>query len=325
MNRRFVCAMLNSPSVRKAATAQISGVGRPRLNLAKIRSIVLPIPPAREQERIVAVIDEQFSRLDLADAALRSARQRCALLHKRLLWTLNDWPLVALAELLAQPLSNGRSVPTAENGSSFPVLRLTALRRGTIDLTQRKRGAWQRRDAERFLVQRGDFLIARGNGSLPLVGRGGLVEIEPDEVAYPDTMIRARVDRDRMSPEFLRCVWDSSVVRRQIERAAKTTAGIYKVNQRDLGALDIPAPSLEDQSVLVSELERQKSILDSLTISIDHALARSKHLRWAVLDRASSGQLVRQDETDEPASEFLARVCAEHIGVSRTHQRRKQS
>ena len=321
MNPRFVSAMLNSPPVRKDATAQISGVGRPRLNLAKIRSICLRVPPLKEQERIVEAIEEQFSRLDTAEKLLRSALQRCDVLYRSFMRTLEEWPLVPLADLLEKPLANGRSVPTAENGSGFPVLRLTALRNGFVDLSERKVGAWGRREAERYIVQEGDFLIARGNGSLALVGRGGLVTADPDAVAYPDTMIRARVDRKQMSPEFLRWVWNSSTVRRQIESAAKTTAGIHKVNQQDLGRVAVPFPPPEVQGTIVGDLERQQSILQALNKSIHQALVRSNHLRRSILESAFSGRLVPQDPNDEPAFELLARIASDHRKTAKPRRR----
>lgn len=324
MDARFVSAMLNSPPVRKDATAQISGVGRPRLNLAKIRSIRLPVPPVKEQERIVAAIEVQFSRLEAAKQLLRSALQRRDVLYRSFMRTLEEWPLVPLATLLEKPLANGRSVPTAENGSGFPVLRLTALRDGFVDLSERKLGAWGRREAERYIVQEGDFLIARGNGSLALVGRGGLVTADPDGVAYPDTMIRARVDQKQMSPEFLRWVWSSSGVRRQIESAAKTTAGIYKVNQQDLGGVAVPVPPPEVQGAIVKDLGRQQSVLEALTRSIHQALARSNHLRRSILEHAFAGELVPQDPDDEPAPELLERIASDHR-TSTTRRRRPRA
>ncbi|MGH8303086.1 MAG: hypothetical protein ACRET5_16655, partial [Steroidobacteraceae bacterium] len=78
-----------------------------------------------EQERIVVAIEEQLSRLDTAEKLLRSALERCDVLYRSFMRTLEKWPLVPLADLLENPLANGRSVPTAEKGSGFPVLRLT--------------------------------------------------------------------------------------------------------------------------------------------------------------------------------------------------------
>lgn len=282
------------------------------------------LPPLLEQGRIVAAIEEQFSRLDTAEQLLRSALRRRDVLYRSFMRTLEEWPLVPLSALLEQPLANGRSVPTAENGSGFPVLRLTALRDGFVDLSERKLGAWGRREAERYIVQEGDFLIARGNGSLALVGRGGLVTADPDGVAYPDTMIRARVDQKHISPEFLRWVWSSSTVRRQLESAAKTTAGIYKVNQQDLGGVAVPVPPPEVQGAIVEDLGRQQSVLDALTRSIHQALARSSQLRRSILEHAFAGKLVPQDPDDEPAPEQLERIAPDHR-TSTTRRRRQRA
>ena len=318
-SNRFLLHALNWTDYRRF----VNGTTRLKLTQAAMNVIPVPLPPLVEQQRIVAAIEEQLSRLDTAEQLLRSALQRCGVLYRSFMRTLEEWPLVPLADLLEKPLANGRSVPTAENGSGFPVLRLTALRNGFVDLSERKVGAWGRRDAERYIVQEGDFLIARGNGSLALVGRGGLVTADPDAVAYPDTMIRARVDRKQMSPEFLRWVWDSSTVRRQIERAAKTTAGIHKVNQQDLGHVAVPLPPPEVQGAIVGDLERQQSILQALTKSIHQALGRSNQLRRSVLECAFSGRLVPQDPNDEPAPELLARIASDHRKTAKPRRRQR--
>jgi len=86
VNARLVQHLMNSPQVREAAAHLISGVGRPRLNLGKVGNIQIPLPPAPEQNRIVAAIEEQFSRVDAGVAALGRVRQnlermRAAMLH----------------------------------------------------------------------------------------------------------------------------------------------------------------------------------------------------------------------------------------------------
>ena len=138
-----------------------------------------------------------------------------------------SWCWATVDQLLTDPLSNGRSVKSAESG--FPVLRLTALRNGEVEQDECKIGAWTKEDAQQFLVRQGDILVARGNGSIKLVGMGGLVRRLKSPVAYPDTMIRVRLSR-RVNREFFCFVWNSQIVRTQIEEKARTTAGIFKVN-----------------------------------------------------------------------------------------------
>lgn len=279
------------------------------------------LPPLPEQERIVAAIEEQFSRLDAAEAALRETLGKSNVLTKGLIQAAEQGQRTQFRDLLLEPLVNGRSVPTAASG--FPVLRLTALRDGRIDLSERKTGAWSKADAERFLVRKGDFFIARGNGSLALVGRGALLEVEPDHVAFPDTMIRARVNDRRIDPRFLQIVWNGPETRSQIENAARTTAGIYKVNQRDLERIVLPVPPLALQRTIINTHEQRVTVLDALMTAIDHALVRSNHLRRAILNEAFTGRLVPQDPNDEPASELLDRLAVQRADAPKSRRRQR--
>lgn len=258
----------------------------------QLRRVPVPLPPLNEQHRIVDVLEDHVSRLDAAEAYLNAAQQRDAVLHDQLLARALDavpGDDAVLGDFLAVGLANGKSVPTHKGG--FPVLRLTSLREGRIDLAERKDGAWTASDAARFLVQRGDFLISRGNGSLRLVGRGGLVVEDPDPVAFPDTLIRARPQTALLSPEFLSLVWNSPSVRHQIEKAARTTAGIFKVNQKDLAAIRLTVPTLADQERVVSAVGESRTALARLADDVAHARTRSQSLRRSLLTAAFSGGL----------------------------------
>lgn len=222
------------------------------------------------------------------------------------------WCWASLQQLLREPLTNGRSVPDAPSG--FPVLRLTALKGDQVDLSERKIGQWSPHEARAFLVNRGDFLVARGNGSIRLVGRGGLVTVDPDPVAFPDTLIRVRVEAAHFSPRLLAVLWNSPLVRLHIERRAKTTAGIHKVNQADLELTPLPlAPRLE-QERLLTELDRCFSIGDGMLDGMETQERRCSRLRQSILKWAFEGRLVDQDPSDEPASTVLERIRKETAG-----------
>ncbi len=201
------------------------------------------------------------------------------------------WCWAAVDELLSEGLTNGRSVPTDDAG--FPVLRLTALRGGEFDLAQRKGGAWTAAEARPYLVQEGDFLVSRGNGSIDLVARGGLVRGRPDPVAFPDTLIRVRVHR-MLLRDYLALVWAGPGVRRQIERRAKTTAGIYKVSQGDLERVVLPVPPIGEQDVIVRTTRGRLALLAERERSHGIAAAALQQLGQAVLARAFRGDLVPQ-------------------------------
>jgi type I restriction enzyme S subunit len=200
-------------------------------------------------------------------------------------------------------------VPTAEVGAK--VLRLTAVKEGKIDLRECKIGAWSDEDAKQFAVVEGDLLIVRGNGSLTLVGRAGLVGHVVGQVAYPDTMIRLRVVDTVVSPSWVGLVWNSHVVRSHMERRARTSAGIYKISQPDIVSAPVPVPGLSEQARIGEAFAQQLEQISSAQTALEMGLRQSTAQRQNILRAAFAGQLVSQDPNDEPASVLLARVRAE--------------
>jgi type I restriction enzyme S subunit len=85
VNASFVAAMLNSLPVRRQAAAQISGVGRPRLNLAKLRQLRIPLPGLEEQDRIARELDLHESMVSSVGSGVQRAIVRSARLRRAIL------------------------------------------------------------------------------------------------------------------------------------------------------------------------------------------------------------------------------------------------
>ncbi|MFE2373384.1 restriction endonuclease subunit S [Streptomyces sp. NPDC059398] len=312
ISRDWLAHLLSSPYIRSQISRRATGTKDSMRNISQsaIAEIECMVPPLGEQRRIVSALEEQLSRVDAAEKILYDSAHRIErYLQSSLRRMTLSYRSVRLGDVLADGLTNGRSVPTRTGG--FPVLRLTALSGPYANLAQRKEGDWEATDAEPFLVKPGDFLISRGNGSVSLVGRGSLVSEVEDPVAYPDTMIRARLKREDIYPEYLRIIWSSMHVRQQIERQARTTAGIHKVNQKILGAVEFPLPDLLTQKEICarwSEIEEKGDLLSRTVVASKH---RSTSLQRSLLSDAFTGRLVPQDPSDESADAVLARIRVE--------------
>lgn len=76
---------LNADPTHKRAALLIHGVGRPRLNLGEIKSIILPLPPLTEQEQIVAEVERRLSVADDAEARVAAGLKRAARLRQSIL------------------------------------------------------------------------------------------------------------------------------------------------------------------------------------------------------------------------------------------------
>jgi len=221
------------------------------------------------------------------------------------------WVWASVDQLSPDDLANGRSVPTADVGAK--VLRLTAVKDGRIDLRECKVGAWSVEDAKQFAVAEGDMLIVRGNGSLTLVGRAGLVGQVGEQVAYPDTMIRLRLVNSVVSESWVGLVWDSYCVRTHLERRARTSAGIYKIAQPDIVSAPIPVPGLPEQVHVREMFARQVEQISAMQTTLEVGLKQSTAQRQNILRAAFAGQLVPQNPNDEPASVLLDRIRTERV------------
>ena len=300
----FIQQYLSSPEFRDWIRLSVEGAtgSHTRAKSGPILQQPIPVAPLAEQERIVAAIEEHFSRLDTADKSMAAPSLRAAqLLESALQTELGIAKALSqpLHRFLTEPLANGRSVPTAEE-HGFPVLRLTCLKDGWVDTSESKQGNFGKIEHRRYQVEPSDFLISWGNGSLHLVGIGGLVPHGALPVAYPDTLIRARVDRTRLRPEFLSLIWNSRIVRRQMESQARTTAGIYKVNQSMIGNVLLPAPSPSVQDRVVQRLEIVRHTVSHLDTEVERYHLQSAALRRSILSTAFSGR-ARASESDRRA------------------------
>jgi type I restriction enzyme, S subunit len=76
---------LNSDPVRKRTKNIVHGVGRPRLNLSEIKSVLLPLPPEPEQQRIVAEIERRISVLEGIECTIDIGFARASRLRQTLL------------------------------------------------------------------------------------------------------------------------------------------------------------------------------------------------------------------------------------------------
>jgi type I restriction enzyme, S subunit len=85
LSAKFVSYALNSDPVRRRTRALVHGVGRPRLNLGEIKSIIIPVPPLLEQTRIVAEVERRLSIIDELNAVVATNLQRATRLRQSIL------------------------------------------------------------------------------------------------------------------------------------------------------------------------------------------------------------------------------------------------
>ena len=86
---------------------------------------------------------------------------------------------------------------------------------------------------------------------------------------------------------------------------------MQNLNQTILKNMIIGLPPYQEQMSIVAEVERQFSLIESMSSKMEINDLRSSRLRQAILERAFSGNLVPQDLDDEPASKLLEKIHME--------------
>lgn len=163
------------------------------------------------------------------------------------------YPLVEGYDCIKE-IIHGCSASPSPVPTSLEILKISAVTRGMLDLSERKYFPENARFREQFSLRAGDVLLCRTNGTLAYVGQTALVEQDIDGLIFPDKLIRVRL-RENIHPAYFWWILKTPPLRSQIEAAARTAVGNHAIGGRDIWRLRIPLPPLPIQQELVQVME----------------------------------------------------------------------
>ena len=289
----------------------------------QLKTFEVPLPPLPEQHRIVAKIEELFTKLDAGINELHKAQSQLKRYRQSVLkaafegklteaWRVEHQDEIEPASLITGDLPNGwvwttleeiseiilgQSPPSSTyntDGKGLPFYQ-GKLEFGETYPTPRK---WC--TAPKKIAEKGDVLISVRAPVGPTnvcpekscIGRGlavirGLNGIEPFFILH---LMRAYEDA----------------------LASKGTGTTFNaIAGSQLKTFEIPLPPLPEQQAIVSEVKSRLSVADEVEKTVKMELKRAEQLRQSILKKAFSGKLVPQDPNDEPASGLLERIKAQ--------------
>jgi len=252
--------------------------------LADVR---IPLPPLDEQRRIVDILNRAAKIERLRTQAQERLREFIPALFIKMFGDPVEnpmgWVEPSLGVIANNCFRNGLS-PSSNGLVGGEVLTLSAITCGWFDFSKRKSARFERAPSSSQMLSQKTFLICRGNGNKRLVGAGAFPDRESSCVCYPDTMIGVTVDPKIVAPAYLQYVWASQRVRSQIERAARTTNGTHKVDQRVLSAVVFPLPPIVLQRRFAKIVESTRS---AATIGTSNSCDLTASLMSRLLDNAA--------------------------------------
>ena len=297
ISSRYLQYFLNSFSFASYATHLNAG-DRPRVDFEQLSPYPFPVAPYEQQKCIVAEIEKQFSRLDEAVANLKRVKANLkrykasvlkAAVEGELAPTAEPWKQVVLGNV-ATSIRNGYSKkPDAEHGTR--IFRISAVRPMKLDVNDVRYLSGTPADYEPFLVEPGDVLFTRYNGNRDYVGVCARVPGNLPPTVYPDKLIRVRIPRLMMLPEFLVILASTGRTREYIVSKIRTTAGQSGISGGDLKVIPLNIPQVVEQEQIVAEVERRLSVIEEVEAAVQANLARADRLRQSILYQAFKGEL----------------------------------
>ena len=138
----------------------------------------------------------------------------------------------------------------------IPVLRMSNIINGELDFSELKYlpadCASTVKEPQKWILQKGDFLITRTNGSKDLVGKSAI--FDSDEIyTYASYLIRYRFDTTIVLPEYINILFMTPLVREQIAVMRRQGGGQYNLNSDEIGAIRIPVPSIPIQKQIIKK------------------------------------------------------------------------
>ncbi|QHC16792.1 hypothetical protein GR131_15735 [Streptomyces sp. GF20] len=317
IDKRFMFWYLRSQ--RDALRKTGKGGAQPNISQTILKAWPIPVPPLAEQCRIVEAIEGHLSRLDAASANVKRCTTRTDHLWKSTLNSVAEGVLPGRKVnsetlFISEVAEVGGGIQKQKKRSPvrnvFPFLRVANVARGSLDLSDIHEIELFDGELEKHRLERGDLLVVEGNGSPDQIGRAASWNGAVKDTVHQNHLIRVRPG-NLLLPRYLELIWNSPLVIDQLRKVARSTSGLYTLSTSKVKAVRIPVPSLQDQMALVEIADTRETCLSSARSALQHASARSKSLRQAVLSRAFTGQLVTQSPADEPASIVIERMRAE--------------
>lgn len=223
------------------------------------------LPSVREQERLIKILEKVVECIHLTeDLVEHYSHLKAALINSVI--TEDKECSVSIKNFSNPDLKNGYSPLEDAYKSNYWSFSISAVRSGIINIKQEhKKNVFIPDDMQdNYRIKKDDVFIVRGNGNRDLVGVCGRAENDIPGYIYPDILIKLEVDTSIYIPEFFVYIWNSAVVRKQINAIAQTTNGTYKINQKGILGVKLPKIPIAVQKKCVDKFNLIESAEETL-------------------------------------------------------------
>ena len=250
----YLCHILRTPQFLQQLVDQKNKGIKNEQGADFICGFEVPLPTPEIQEKIARECDR-----------MRSVISSCQDIQSHFPVVLPQLEQNSLRPLREAVLETRNGWSPVCDGGDTSVLALSCLKRGRIDLAERKYTSATRHDIEKFYVQEGNFFYSRGN-TPELVALAGIVGPVEEQVVFPDLLTRVVFDHDKILPDFAVILFNSTYGRAYFGRVPQgASPSMVKVSQEYMGEFRVPfMEDIQKQQSLVAAIEQKLNALTAV-------------------------------------------------------------
>ncbi len=301
LDAEYLYYYLSRPTfLEEGARSMTGAVGHKRVAKEFVENHLIPLPQPLEQRRIVAILDEAFGGIAIAQASAEKNLQNVReLFESRLYALLNqdvaDWPRKTLREVSIE-FGRGKSKHRPRNdpmlyGGPYPFIQTGDIRSAEHLLTE-----YAQTYSEAGLAQ--SKLWPRGTLCITIAANIAETAVLDFDACFPDSVIGVVVDETQTSSKYLEYMLHT--VKADLKAKGKGSAQ-DNINVGTFENERFPFPDLKSQARIVGLLDELSSNVRGLESLYSRKLAALEELKKSLLHQAFTGVLTAKS-TDKHSS-----------------------
>lgn len=313
---KYLYYLLSSDTIVKQQGFAENGSAQPNLSAASVLQYKVPLAPFAEQQRIVDRIESLFAKLNEAKEKAQAVidgyeDRRAAILHKAFTgelteeWRRNNgisrdtWNNCTIGDIFIH--TTGKALKKSNtNGSLHKYITTSNLYWGRFDFSEVREMYFTDDELDKCTVQKGDLLICNGGD----VGRAAIWNYDYD-ICIQNHISKLRKKQNNIDVVFCYYFFMLSKIKGKINGKG---IGIASLSAKDLLAMPIDVPSIEEQHEISSILDELFNNEQQAKETAEQVIDQIDAMKKSIFARAFRGELGTSNPTDEPATDLLRKI-----------------
>ena len=289
LNSDFLFHLMTSEAYKKFIGALSDGANINNLKFSDLGEFEIPIPPLKEQQRIVSILDECFSAITVAKANAQKNLKNAKELFESYLQGVfenkgEDWEVKTLGEIA--DVEYGYTDKSTEEGD-YRYIRITDIDKNGELILDDKKYIKHSKEAEGFLIQDNDLLMARTGATFAKV----LLFNGDESSVFASYLIRIKFKEKIENALY----WHFTKTKKYWEQANSLQSGAAQPHFNGAAVKQVVfayPKSVKEQKALIEKFETLSIETKRLEAIYQQKINNLEELKKSILQKAFSGCLL---------------------------------